>query len=174
MNRKIWLASTVALASMLSISTPLVAFAGTPLLSGYGAPGAGEQAIVGSTLLGGNGGAGSGGSRGSSGLAGMRQGSYGQSPPGGGLSSTRAGNGRVGSLNSSSNKGEGVGPPAGHAGTPASYVGTTAFAYPESLRSAPASSPLGLSGGDIALLAGMVALLVLVGTLTLRLARLQP
>jgi hypothetical protein len=43
------------------------------------------------------------------------------------------------------------------------------------LRSASAGSPsLGLSGEDFALLAGIVAILVLVGTLTIRLARLQP
>lgn len=169
MNRKIRLASAVALAGFLLAFAPWTAFAGTPLLSGYGSPGAGEQAIVGSTLLGGpNGGAGSGGSPGSSGSSGTRQGGYVRSLPRGGLPSTGTGNGRVGSRSSSTGRSDGAGTPTGHADT-------TVFAYPESLRSASAGSPLlGLSGGDLALLAGIVAILVLVGTLTLRLARLQP
>ena len=66
MNRNIRIASALALAGFLAALAPLAAYAGSPLLSGYGGPGAGEQAIVGSTLIGGpRGGAGSGGSLGS-------------------------------------------------------------------------------------------------------------
>ncbi len=36
------------------LGLPRTAFAGSPLLSGYGGPGAGEQAILGSTLMGGS------------------------------------------------------------------------------------------------------------------------
>jgi hypothetical protein len=52
----------LALAGTLAVSAaaPLVAQAG-PLLSGYGGPGQGNQAILGSTLLGGSGGGASGG-----------------------------------------------------------------------------------------------------------------
>jgi hypothetical protein len=171
MNRKIRLASAVTLAGFLFASAPLAASAGTPLLSGYGGPGAGEQAIVGSTLLGGpNGAAAAGGPPGSAESAGTGHSGSRGSLPGGGLSSTGAGDGRVGSRGSSNARSDGV----VRAGTPAGHAGTTAFVYPNSLRSASASSPpLGLSGGDLVLLAGMVAILALVGTLTIRLSRLQ-
>ena len=54
--------AALALVAALAVSAaaPLVAHAG-PLLSGYGGPGQGNQAILGSTLLGGPGGGASGG-----------------------------------------------------------------------------------------------------------------
>ena len=67
MHQKISIVSaltlTLALVAILCVSVPTVALAGSPLLSGYGGPGTGEQAILGSTLVGGpGGGSGSGGS----------------------------------------------------------------------------------------------------------------
>ncbi len=58
-RRIVW---TVIVAAALSVSVPAFAAANS-LLSGYGSPGQGSQAILGSTLLGGGGG--SGGSSGS-------------------------------------------------------------------------------------------------------------
>ena len=58
MTRKIWISSVLALAAAMLVLAPATAFAGSPLLSGYGGPGAGEQAIIGSTLIGGSGGGG--------------------------------------------------------------------------------------------------------------------
>jgi hypothetical protein len=168
MNRKIRIASTLALAGVLLVSMPAVASAISPLLSGYGAPGTGEQAIIGSTLLGGrHGGTGSGGA----GLGG----SGGTLSGGGNSTSTGPGGGRAesgGSISARSGAGSGG---ASQAGAQAGRAGTSAFVYPSSLRSASVSSPaLGISGGDLVLLAGIIATLALVGTLTIRLVRLQP
>jgi hypothetical protein len=171
MNRKIRIASALALTGFLSASAPMAASAGSPLLSGYGGPGSGEQAIVGSTFLAGpHGGAGSGGS-GGAGLSG----SGGVLSGGRGSTSTGAGGGRAGSGGSSSaRRGAGSGG-ASQAGAQAGRAGTSALVYPSSLRSASAgSSALGISGGNLVLPAGIIATLALVGTLTIRLARLQP
>jgi hypothetical protein len=177
MNRKIRITSALALAGFLSASAPMAASAGSPLLSGYGGPGSGEQAIVGSTFLGGpHGGAGSGGSSGSAGSGGAGLSGSGGTLSGGGNSTpTGAGGGRAGSGGSSSaRRGAGSGG-ASQAGAQAGRAGMSAFAYPSSLRSASAGSPaLGISGGDIVLSAGIIAMLALVGTLTIRLGRLQP
>ena len=178
MNRNIRIASTLALAGVLSVSLPAAAFAGSPLLSGYGGPGAGEQAIVGSTLLGGpHGGAGSGGSSGSGGSGGAGlSGSGGALSGGRGSTSIGGRTGLVGGSTSARRRAGsgGASRVAGGAGVQAGRVGTSAFVYPSSLRSASANSPaLGVSGGDLVLLAGIVATLALVGTLTIRLARVQ-
>ncbi len=71
MTRKIWISSALALATALLVLAPTTAFAGSPLLSGYGGPGAGEQAILGSTLIGGSRGGGASGSGGSGGSGGV-------------------------------------------------------------------------------------------------------
>lgn len=177
MDRNIRIASALALAGFLSVSLPAVASAGSSLLSGYGGPGSGEQAIVGSTFLGGpHAGAGSGGSSGLAGSGGAGLGGSGRTLSGGGNSTpTGAGGGRAGPGGSSSaRRGAGSGG-ASQAGAQAGRAGTSAFVYPASLRSASASSPtLGISGGDLVLLAAIIAALALIGTLTIRLARLQP
>ncbi len=69
MTRKIWISSALALAAATLVLAPTTAFAGSPLLSGYGGPGAGEQAILGSTLIGGSRGGGASGSGGSGGAS---------------------------------------------------------------------------------------------------------
>jgi hypothetical protein len=176
MNRKSWIASTVALLGALSVSLPTVAQGAGPLLSGYGGPGAGEQALIGSTLVGGpSGGAGSGGSSGSAGSGGAGQSSAGQGGPSGnplGGGSTPAGVGGVhtGSAGGSRSAGGGAGSvvPAGRG------AGTSAFVYPSSARSASVgSSALGLSSGDVLALVGILAGLALLGAYTVRLTRLQ-
>ncbi len=53
MNRKIGSHRHWSWRAAMLVSVPAAAFAGSPLLSGYGGPGAGEQAILGSTLIGG-------------------------------------------------------------------------------------------------------------------------
>lgn len=177
MNRKIRMAPALALVGALFASVPAAAAPMGPLLSGYGAPGAGEQAIIGSALLNGpRGGAGSGGSSGSAGSGGAGLGGSGGTLSGGGNSTpTGAGGARASSGGSSSAR-SGVGSGgASQAGTQAGRASTSAFVYPSPLRSASVSSPvLGLSSGDLVLLAGIIAGLALVGTLTIRLARVQP
>ncbi len=62
MKRHRTIVSTLILLAGLSVSVPAAAFAGGPLLSGYGGPGAGAQTILGAALL--NGPTGGGGSTG--------------------------------------------------------------------------------------------------------------
>jgi hypothetical protein len=173
MNRKTRIASTLAVTGLLSLVAPVAADAGTPLLSGYGGPGTGEQAIVGSTLLGGaQGGSGGGGSSGSGtggfgGLGGGSPSGSGNSSGSGAVGGTSAspadsGGRRAGSTNAA---GEAAGRSSGaRAGRLRAYV------YPSKTG---ASSAIGLSGDDVLALIAIVATLVLVGALTLRLSRLQ-
>jgi hypothetical protein len=178
MNRTIRIAPTLALAGALFVSAPSVALAGSPLLSGYGGPGAGEQAIVGSTLIGGpRGGAGSGGSSGSRRSTGAgREGSGGSTSNGSGGALAGAARSKGGSGSSAGAAGKGGGASqAGHAGgAQAGGANANAYVYPGSLRSAASDSPvLGISGGDMLLFVATIATLTLIGTLTRRLGRLQ-
>lgn len=178
MNRNIRIASALALTGFLSASAPLPASAGTPLLSGYGGPGAGEQAIVGSTLLGGGRGGGSSGgptSSGGSGSASLGS-SGGTSSSGSTSGSSGAGGSRSGgsSAGSSATKravGKGSAEAGRSRGAGAGAVG--AYVYPKS----PASSDsrlIGISSGDVLPAVGIVLALTLVGVFTLRFVRLQP
>lgn len=69
MKRQRIIASTLVFAAGLCAYAPPAALSAGPLLSGYGGPGAGTQAILGSTLIGGGGSQG-GGSQGSGSQAG--------------------------------------------------------------------------------------------------------
>src|SRR5579863_3764035 len=53
MKRHATIVPTFALVAALGVCVPATAGASAPLLSGYGGPGTGSQAILGSTLLGG-------------------------------------------------------------------------------------------------------------------------
>jgi hypothetical protein len=175
MNRNIRIASALALAlaGFLAAVAPLAAYAGSPLLSGYGGPGAGEQAIVGSTLIGGpRGGAGSGGSLGSSsggagggGLAGSSSGSGATSAGTGGTQA--AGGGSSSKIATGSTR---------QAERSTSSAGRArGYVYPSSLAStAGDSSVIGISAGDVFPLVAILATLVLIGVLTVRFSRLQP
>ena len=66
MRRNRIILGTLALPVLLAVPAP-AALAGGPLLSGYGGPGAGAQAIIGGTLLNGPKGGSGGGSGGSAG-----------------------------------------------------------------------------------------------------------
>lgn len=181
----------LALAGFLCMSVSPPASAG-PLLSGYGAPGGGEQAIIGSALLGGpHGGSGAGGSSGSGGSQGSRGASRGgSSGNSGGTASNGSGRGREGASGSTggtvvpSGRAAGSNGSAGRDGS-ASHIrvnagprpqtaGTAVYVYPTSLRLASAdSSALAISGGDLLALIAAIACLSLVGVLTARLVRLQ-
>jgi hypothetical protein len=181
MTRKIWISSALALATAMFVLAPTTAFAGSPLLSGYGGPGAGEQAILGSTLVGGSGGGGAGGSSGSGGSGSVSlSGSAGVSTSSaGGVSSTGSGSAR-GSGVGAANAGSGSGGTTSNGGTSrggrSTGVGGTAsaYVYSTSQGSLASASPLtGISSGDLLLLVGILATLGLVAVLTLRLSRLQ-
>jgi hypothetical protein len=124
---------------------PATAHAG-PLLSGYGGPGQGNQAILGSALL--------GGSAGGSGTSGR-----GGSGSRGGSSSATHSRGAAGTLASS----ERAGALAGERGA-SSYPAVE----PRASRSGPA---LGLSAVDLAYILLAAAALALTGALTRRIAR---
>lgn len=185
MNRKSTIALVlVSLALVPAVVASPTALAGSPLLSGYGGPGAGEQAVIGSTLIGGSeGGAGSGGSSDSTGSGGS--GAIGASTGGSRPGSTATGGISAGSTASPGSGGNGsTGGGGGHTGkhgSTSSQVGalgganrTQAFVYPTALRSASVDSPaLGISGSDLLLFLVAVATLALVAVATVRLSRLQ-
>ena len=158
MNRKTRMASALILADLVLVSLPAPASATGPLLSGYGGPGAGEQSLIGSTLLSGpRGGAGSSGS-----------------PNAGGPSSVTAlGRSGGGSDRSTAPVGEsrGVSHPSRHGSVQAS-AHPNAYVYSNFSPSA-ASSLLGMAGDELLLLVSIIAGLGLTGALTRRLAVLQ-
>jgi hypothetical protein len=169
---------TLILLTAISVAMTSSALAG-PLLGGYGGPGEGNQAILGSALLGG---AGSGGSSGSSGGS---SGSAGSSPNTTVGAGTQTGRSQAdaappGSSGHGSTAGEVGRRSAGGASHSPSGSGKAsggvARAYPvlsgDRVASSPsASETLGLSGADLAYV--LLALCVLVGTgvLTRRLAQ---
>jgi hypothetical protein len=186
MTRKIWISSVLPLAGAILVLTPATAFAGSPLLSGYGGPGAGEQAVIGSTLIGGSRGGGAGGSSGSGGSGGASlSDSAGASTSGGGSTSSTgsvsARSSKVGAANTgsgsrgSTSKGEVTSrtPRSGRA-TGVGSGSVSAYVYPTSQGSIPSASPLsGTSSAGVLLLIGIFATLALVAVLTLRFSRLQ-
>jgi hypothetical protein len=183
MTRKIRIASALALMGASLTAAPAVALAGSPLLSGYGGPGAGEQAILGSTLLGGpHGGAGSGGSSGPGGSGGSGLGgsdgttpASGSGPASSGTGLSRAGGSPARSSapkSATRNASRGSSASRPHA---AGANRTGAYVYPSLRRSASSdSSVIGMSSGNVLALVGIVAMLALIGVLTVRFARLQP
>jgi serine/threonine-protein kinase/endoribonuclease IRE1 len=162
---------TIGWLALLAFLMPASAMAGS-LLSGYGGPGEGNQAILGSALV--NGGGGGGGRAGGGGGS-------------GGGTSTGAGQSATVVAQSSAAHASGS-PTARHAGahparanaprSAARVIGTSAGIqlHPASARggaSQPASSSgsLGLTGADFLYILLAVAALVLTGVLTKRMAR---
>lgn len=149
---------TLTLLAVLMIVVPSSAVANS-LLSGYGGPGEGNQAILGSALLGGTGrGSGSSGSTGSSPSdatrVGVQAGRSNAVPTGS--------NGRGGGASGSRSR-------SGDAS------GDAASAYPVVSRgntAQPASETLGLSGEDLAYVLLALGALVVTGVITRRLARI--
>jgi hypothetical protein len=148
-------------------STPASA-AGGPLLSGYGAPGEGEQAILGSALLGAPSGGGSGGG-GASG-AGQPDGSTGVADTG---AATAAGGGAAGSRRGSRVAGNGArgAPAATSAPRSKRNSGSRSGLEMASRTSAHSSQTLGLSGEDLAYILAALGALAVTGALTTQLAR---
>jgi hypothetical protein len=185
MKRKIRIATALAFAGLLTAVAPLAASANSPILSGYGAPGAGEQAIIGSTLLNGppggagSGGAGSGGAS-SSGSAGSQSGSGasrgGVSSASGPLDRSGAsGAGGGGSRAGRAVRGKGSAATAPRSTRSVNTVstGARAYVYPSTLASTSNDSDLSISIDGVLLFSGIIATLGLIGVFTVRLARLQ-
>jgi hypothetical protein len=170
MTRTIRITSSGILIAALCAAAPAAAPAASTLLSGYGGPGAGEQAIIGATLLN----VPSSGSPGSGGVAGGGGSSSSGATPGGSTQGTGTGADTGGSTPGGSATGGSAG--TSGAGGPSSggTAGARSFEYPNALRAASADSPLlGLSAGGLAVLLAVVAGLVALGAVTIRLARLQ-
>jgi hypothetical protein len=166
--------TAISLVLATSFASPAAAVAAGPLLSGYGGPGQGNQAILGSALLNGGSGGGSSGGR----------------HAGNGTQVARASNGEV-------STGTGAGAPAGASagaagGAPAAASGArgkhpaspvaggssghaAASADSSSLTAsrggAGGSQTLGLSGADLLYILLAFGVLVFTGLLTRRLAR---
>jgi hypothetical protein len=144
------------------------AAAGGPLLSGYGGPGEGNQAILGSTLLGGAG-SGEGGSAGQGGLSGGAEGiaaalASGSSAAGGSSRNAGGADGHGGRGASSGGRSAGDGSGGGGGGSgPAHPV--------VSLTDTGDSQTLGLSSGDVLYIFVALGALAATGALTGRLAR---
>jgi hypothetical protein len=141
----------------------------SPLLSGYGGPGQGNQALLGSTLINGpKGGGGSSGSTTSTG-AGIAESneasSEGQASVGGAGSGKGGGTGSSSARHTSSRHGTGT-TAHGKASTPA--AAPSFYPAAERLPADSQGGSLGLSGTDVLLIVLAAALLVSLGLLTRR------
>jgi len=168
------------LAIIAATALPVLAPAAAPgnsLLSGYGGPGQGSEAILGSGLINGGGGGGSGGSRSSGGSGGSPSGSA--VPSGGPSSSVATGSpqrvatpaARIRRRTSSPSRREV--PPVAVGGSSSAGASTAYHASSEggSQAVAVASDPLGISGADLAYVLVAAAALALTGLLTRQLTQ---
>lgn len=174
-----------ALAIAATFGLPSSALAGSPLLSGYGGPGAGEQQLVGTGLVNG-GGPGGGASGGSGSAAGSLEAGSGQQAAsgqtGGSEGRSRSSLGAAaGAQGTSRRSGQGSGASVAggrtRGGAPVTRGSARAPGAPGGGRGRAAggisSTALGLSGGEL-LVAALVALALLgVAVLTRRLAVLK-
>jgi hypothetical protein len=158
------LTSTAAalLALALSAAAPAVAYA-NPILSGYGGPGQGNQAILGSALL--NGPSGEGGSTGGGSTGG---GSLTAETAGSRAIQARAAFASAGGRTDSKLRVGAVSGSGSHLTHPYQEASVLAAS-----RGAGESQTLGLSGGDVAYMLVALGALALTAALTRRLAR-QP
>jgi len=173
---------TTALLAALVAVMPSCASANS-LLSGYGGPGAGNQAILGSTLIGGGGSAGGGGSSGSSESTGSTGASSGSAAVAGAARTGGAGSAGAserGVEAGARGKGAGGQSASGTTGSRRGHgkaSGGAAHAYPVTPLddvSKPASigsGALGFSAADLGYLLVALAVLGVTGVVTRRLAR---
>lgn len=173
--------------TIILIAGCLVAFGTAPsdaawassLLSGYGGPGQGNQAILGSALLKGPGG-GSGSSGGGSGESGSLASSAGSSAASSeataasGGSSTKAATGHkaAGSHANGAHHGSQAHRSASASAGPPSLAAV--YAAAERNHSAPSTPALGLSGTDLLLIVLVLGMLALIGVLSRRLRGVPP
>jgi hypothetical protein len=147
----------------VALAAPLAAQAG-PLLSGYGGPGQGNQAILGSTLIGGPGG-GSGGSGG-----GPEAGTTASAPGTPRANGLKSGAGTTHATSARGSSGRGAhGASAAGSAAQASGGELSERSY-RGFESAGGSSALGLSAGEIVYIVLAAAALAFTGLLTRRLA----
>ncbi|MFI4977963.1 MAG: hypothetical protein ACHQC8_04705 [Solirubrobacterales bacterium] len=166
MTRRCTIVLTLVLMAALSAAAPDAAPAGS-LLSGYGGPGQGNQAILGSALLNGPGGGGGGGSAGTSGLSSTGVSNAGAQAPQGGATSPRSAAGARATTSGGPNKRTTDGGQRSQAGFEETS-GRASSAYPASERggSALPSETLGLSGEDLLYILFALGALAFTGVLT--------
>jgi hypothetical protein len=182
-HRTIFLILTLLAVFMTATSTSASA---NSLLSGYGAPGEGNQAVLGSALVGGAGGGSSGtGGGGGSSAGSSSDGAGAGAPLGSGNVATSGLHGRNSKVSGSAPRdpkargGVGSGPAGkrtGSRGTSGAASSGTARAYPVLSRDASqptsgVSGGLGFSGEDVGYLLLALGALAFTGVLTRRLAR---
>jgi hypothetical protein len=151
-------------ATLATLAVAPTAAGANPLLSGYGGPGQGDQAILGSGLVnspGGGGSAGPSGSVASSELTVATSHSSGSTGPSGGAKRHRHAAGGTGQQGTAKKS------PA----APASVAPATGS---QPVSSTSAGGTLGLSGGDMLLIVFGLAALALTGLLTRQLTRRTP
>ena len=139
---------------------PVGADASSTLLSGYGGPGEGNQAIIGSTLIGGNGKGGTGGGTSGAGQVSASSGSIEASAP------TASGSGGT-HAKGASHRRKGSGTSAGHA----SGGGVPAYTPAAATTHDGGGSTLGLTGGDLLYIVLALGVLAITAVLTGRLTR---
>jgi hypothetical protein len=170
-----------ALALAASIALPASAQAGS-VLSGYGGPGQGNQAVLGSALIGGPRGGGSGGSGGSASSTGsnVEGSSAGEASSAAGTDAHRSGSGTDEGGNRPTGKDRGGRGAAARerAGTPAQEQPLISphGLYPaaEHIPAGGEGTVFGLTGDDLLYIVLAVAILALVGGLTRRLGDSPP
>lgn len=190
MTPRVAIASALAVVGAFTVA-PAGAMAASPVLSGYGGPGAGDQMIIGSTLL-------NGPSKGpgSSGHDGSAEAGAIATPSAGGSGGRASGvnssagaiavraSGSTGATSGGSVSAVGSAHPTSDAQSSggfgglrqrgASFTAGGTFAYPGALRTASADAPvLGLGTGDLAELLAVAVGLAALGFLTVRMARLR-
>lgn len=166
--------TTIALLALgISGLVPAAAGAG-PLLSGYGGPGQGNQAILGSALLNGpsgKGGSGGGGSTGASGGLSLGGSQSAGAGGGGAAGGTRPSGGVAGRVSGSAGSRRHLRESAGHASGDGSQPYTATYGPTASHPAGGGSQSLGLSGAEEAYILLALGMLLLTGLLTRRLAR---
>jgi hypothetical protein len=181
MTRHQIIASTTALLAALSVAAPVAAQA-NPLLSGYGGPGQGNQAILGSALLKGGGG-GSGGpsipsgpsaagssSSGASVAAAVRGAAGSAALTGARGQGSKASSGASPSASGPSHRRKAERTAVG--GPVAAHRGQSPGRPSQPIREG--AEYLGLSGGDLLYMLLVLAVLACTGVLTRRLSRVPP
>jgi hypothetical protein len=166
MNRhRITIIVTILLSGILVL--PAGAAAGT-MLSGYGGPGAGDQAILGSMLVGGGGGGSAGSSVSSSSSGRLQSQASSETPAGGSGGGASAGKpAQVGRGGSNARSGAGT-----TSDRPAAAYKESTGSRPRAALSGPSGSELlGLNGSDLIIILIVAGGLVLTAGLTRRLAR---
>jgi hypothetical protein len=160
-------------------TAPLDAALASSLLSGYGGPGQGNQAILGSALLnrpGGGSGSGGGGSGDSSSLASSTGTSTTSSEAAassgtGSSSQTGAAHKTSSSRATGAHRGSQARHPAVRSASPSSIADV--YAAAERGRPAPSTPAFGLSGADLLLIVLVLGMLALIGALSRRLTRVS-